>query len=81
MSITANRFPGVRAALCHNAEAAKMSRAHNDANVLVLGARFVDESDVPAILDAFLDTPFEGGRHLRRVRKIEANNQGETLDR
>jgi len=67
MSITANRSPGIRAALCHNEQTARLARAHNDANVLVMGARIIDEDTARAILRTFLDTPFEGGRHQRRV--------------
>jgi ribose 5-phosphate isomerase B len=71
MSMVANKFAKVRAALCYNAEAAQLSRAHNDANILVLGSHFVQEEDLPKILSAFLDTDFEGGRHTHRVKKID----------
>ena len=71
MSYTANRYPRVRAAVAWNADVAKLAREHNDANVLVLPARFVTEGEGVAILKAWLDTPFEGGRHARRVEKIE----------
>lgn len=71
MSYAANRHPGVRAAVSWSPEIARLSRRHNDANVLVLPARFVSESDGVDILRAWLDTPFEGGRHVRRVEKIE----------
>lgn len=67
MSIVANRFPGVRAALCHTVEAARLSRQHNDANVLALGARMVDAETALGIVAAFLETPFEGGRHQVRL--------------
>lgn len=70
MSIAANRFPQVRAALCMNASMATMARKHNNANVLVLGASLVDEAKAKAILDAWLDNAFEGGRHQRRVEKL-----------
>ena len=71
VSIAANRHPGVRAALCHNAETARLSRKHNDANVLALGARIIDEKTAKCCLRAFLDTEFEGGgRHERRVAMI-----------
>jgi RpiB/LacA/LacB family sugar-phosphate isomerase len=70
MSIAANKILGIRAALCHNAEAARLSRAHNDANVLVLGAQWVNEGEAREIVKAWLTTAFEGGRHLRRVEKI-----------
>ncbi|HTE46247.1 MAG TPA: ribose 5-phosphate isomerase B [Gemmatimonadaceae bacterium] len=71
MSYTANRHPHVRAAVAWNAEIAKLAREHNDANVLVVPARFVTEESGIEILKAWLDTPFAGGRHARRVDKIE----------
>lgn len=71
MSYTANRFPKVRAAVAWTPEIAEMSRKHNDANVLVLPARFVSEKEGLAILHKWLETNFEGGRHQRRVEKIE----------
>ena len=70
MSIAANRFPGVRAALVHDEETAKLARLHNDANVLVMGARMIEASVAEVCLDAFLTTSFEGGRHGRRVGKL-----------
>ena len=78
MSYTANRYPHVRAAVAWNAEIARLAREHNDANVLVLPARFVDDKQGVEILKSWLDTPFEGGRHARRVDKIEkkdSNNE------
>lgn len=69
-SIAANRHRGVRAALCHDAETARMSRLHNDANVLVLGGRVIAADIARECLRLFLDTPFEGGRHTRRVAKL-----------
>jgi ribose 5-phosphate isomerase B len=71
MSYTANRYPHVRAAVAWNPEIAKLSREHNDSNVLVVPARFVTEAQGVAILRTWLDTPFEGGRHARRIDKIE----------
>jgi ribose 5-phosphate isomerase B len=71
MSYTANRFPKVRAAVAWSPEIAEMARKHNDANVLVLPARFVSEAEGLAILHKWLETNFEGGRHQRRVEKIE----------
>ena len=71
MSYTANRHKGIRAALCTSAEMAEMSRAHNDANVLVLGSRILDTDIVNDVLNAWMETPFDGGRHLRRIRKID----------
>ncbi len=70
MSITANRYPGVRAALCTTLYHAQMARKHNDANVLAMGARTTHLPDAMAITDIFLKTPFEGGRHKRRVDKM-----------
>jgi len=71
MSIAANRFPHVRAALVDNPADATVTRQHNNANVLCLAANHVDSSAAPKIVDAFLSTPFEGGRHERRVEKLE----------
>lgn len=70
MSIVANKYHGVRAAVCTTEFEARMARAHNDANVLCLGQRVVGGGVAKAILDAFLLQPFEGGRHERRVQKI-----------
>ena len=70
ISIAANRFQEVRCALCTSAEMAKLARQHNDANVLALGARIVDEKTAFACVEAFLNTEFEGGRHERRVEKL-----------
>jgi ribose 5-phosphate isomerase B len=71
MSYAANRHPGVRAAVAWSPEIARLSREHNDANILVLPARFVGEDEGIDILKTWLDTPFDGGRHVRRVEKIE----------
>lgn len=71
MAYAANRHKGVRAAVVWNPEVAKLARAHNDSNVLVLPARFVTEAEGIEILRNWLDTPYEGGRHARRVTKIE----------
>jgi len=70
-SIAANRLPRVRAALCHNVKIAKLSRQHNDSNVLVLGSTFVKADLAKKIVSAWLATDFLGGRHLRRVKLIE----------
>jgi ribose 5-phosphate isomerase B len=75
MSYTANRYPHVRAAVAWNPVVAKLAREHNDANVLVLPARFVSEGEGMSILKTWLDTPFEGGRHARRVEKIEKDEK------
>lgn len=71
MSITANRFEGVRAALCTSVELAELSRSHNDANVLCLGARTQSLEEITAIIDKWLSTTWEGGRHADRLNKIE----------
>jgi len=71
MAMTANRYPGVRAALPFNEETARLCREHNDANVLALGARTLDPAVAERILVVWLETPFAGGRHARRVRKID----------
>ncbi len=70
MSIAANRHPGVRAALCHDGLTARLARQHNDANVLVLGGRLIGLETAKDCLVNFLTTPFEGGRHARRVAKL-----------
>lgn len=70
ISIAANRYAAVRAALCTNAEMAKLSREHNDANVLALGSRIIDSDTAMTCVDTFMNTPFEGGRHARRVEKL-----------
>ena len=70
MSIAANRHRQVRAALCHDADAARLTRQHNDANVLTLPGSSISEAEAQACLGAFLDTAFEGGRHARRVAKL-----------
>ena len=74
MSYAANRHPNVRAAVAWTPEIAKLAREHNDANVLVLPARFVTEAQAVEILETWLDTPFEGGRHARRIQKVELEN-------
>ena len=72
VSIAANRFSGIRAALCHDVTTAKLARLHNDANVLCLGARVIGPVVAAECLHAFLNTAFEGGRHIKRIEKIEA---------
>lgn len=72
MAIAANKVVGARAANCFSAEICALARAHNDANILTLGGRFLSEAEAEEIVQAFLDTPFEGGRHQRRVDKISA---------
>lgn len=70
MAMRANKYAFIRAALCWNEESAQLARAHNDANVLCLGARLLPENDLFAALKAFVSTPFEGGRHADRVKKL-----------
>lgn len=70
IAMTLNKHQGIRAALCWTPELARLARQHNDANVLVLPARFINPVDALTIVDAFLETPFEGGRHQRRIDKI-----------
>jgi len=72
MSIIANKFPGVRAALCHNEVTARLSREHNDANVLVMGERILGTAVALDLVKVWFETPFEGGRHQRRLDKITA---------
>ena len=76
MSITANKIRGIRAALCHDALSAQISRDHNDANVLCLSGDQVGEVLVRKIVEAWLSTEFSGGRHQRRVKKIAAVEEG-----
>lgn len=71
-AITANKHQGIRAALCWNTELASLARAHNDANILSLPSRFISVAEAEAIVRVFLDTPFDGGRHVTRVNKIPA---------
>jgi ribose 5-phosphate isomerase B len=71
MSMVANRHRGVRAALCHNLYTVRMSRLHNDANILVMGGRVIGEGLALEMVDLFLNTPFEGGRHQNRLDFID----------
>ena len=71
MAITANKVPGVRAAVAWSEETARLARQHNDANVLAIGARTTPPDDIPKIVRAWFSSTFEGGRHGDRVRKIE----------
>ena len=70
IAMTLNKHQGIRAAICWKEELAALARQHNDANVLVLPARFIDSVDALKIVDTFMSTDFEGGRHIRRVEKI-----------
>jgi ribose 5-phosphate isomerase B len=71
-AIVANRVKGVRCALCWNVESARLARAHNDANLISLGERMMTREDAVAIVDTWLMTPFDGGRHLKRIQMIDA---------
>lgn len=70
INMTVNKHPGIRGALCWDAEIARLARAHNDANVISLPARFISKEKALDFVRIFLETPFEGGRHLNRVKKI-----------
>ena len=70
ISIAANKVPGIRAALCHNAFTAQMCREHNNAQIVSMGARVIDEATALEIVDIFLNTEFAGGRHVGRVEKM-----------
>lgn len=70
IGMTLNKHQGVRAALCWQVEIARLAREHNDANVVVVPGRFIGKEEAQAIIEIFLDTPFEGGRHQRRIDKI-----------
>ena len=70
-AIVANRVPGIRCAVCWNVESARLGRAHNDANVISIGERMVSEDKARAVVDAWLNTSFEGGRHQHRIEKID----------
>ncbi len=70
IAMTLNKHQGIRAALCWTPELARLAREHNDANILVLPARFIDKDTALTIVETFLSTPFEGGRHERRIDKI-----------
>lgn len=72
VGIVANKHPGIRAAMCQIPEAARLSRLHNDANVLTIGERLIDWDTARMIIGIFLDTEFEGGRHVHRIEKIHS---------
>ena len=80
-AIVANRVRGIRCTICWNIDAARFARAHNDSNVLSIGQRLTAEGDLRAILETWLTTPFEGGRHLRRIEEIDglANDSAKDL--
>ena len=70
MSMSANKFKKIRAAVCYNKASTRLSRQHNNANIMALGARLTKRSEVKNLVNIFLSTKFEGGRHLRRVKKV-----------
>jgi ribose 5-phosphate isomerase B len=71
VAITANKHHGIRAAICWGEELAELARKHNDANIICIPARFVRDGDAEKMVDIFMNTEFEGGRHLNRVKKID----------
>jgi ribose 5-phosphate isomerase B len=71
ISIAANRFKGIRAALCTSVTHAEMARKHNNANIIAMGGRISSKEDIAKMLDLWFVTPFEGGRHIRRIEKID----------
>ena len=71
MSITANKYKGIRAGLCHFVEEAELTRKHNNSNVLCIGAKFTDKNIVEKLVKTFITTKFEGGRHFERISMIE----------
>jgi len=80
ISISANKVPGIRAALCHDHYTAKLTRLHNDANILCFGERVVGKGVIADMIEAFANTEFEGGRHAERVAKIEGCAFGANLN-
>ena len=70
MAISANKTRGIRAAVCYNAKSTRLSREHNNANIIALGSRLIKKKEAMKLIKIFLNTKFEGGRHLRRVKKI-----------
>ncbi len=70
MAISANKIRGIRAAVCYNAKSTRLSREHNNANIIALGSRLTKKKDVMKLIKIFINTKFQGGRHLRRVKKI-----------
>ncbi len=80
ISIAANKVKGIRCCCCSDAFSAKMTRAHNDANMLALGGRVIAPETAVMLVEAFLDTPFEGGRHQRRVDQITAIENGQDIE-
>ena len=79
MSVAANKIRGIRAALAYNEDAVQYTRRHNDANVLTMGAKYLNLAQAEQLVEIFLQTPFEGGRHQRRVEKIACIEKEEEL--
>ena len=73
-AMTANKHKGIRAAICWNAEIAELARQHNNANIISIPSRFLSEEKIIKIVDVFIKTGFEGGRHKRRIEKIDSND-------
>ena len=80
ISIAANKVKGIRCAHCTDSLSAEMTRRHNDSNILAMGGRVIDEETAVKLADIFLHTPFEGGRHARRIAQITALENGEALE-
>lgn len=80
ISLTANKVKGIRAAVCSESYSAKMTRMHNNANIIAFGARVVGQATAEEIVDAFLEAEYEGGRHARRVDMITAVENGESIE-
>ncbi len=78
MAIAANKVKGIRAALCLNKDMAFYARSHNDSNVLALSQKYTTEGEVGGIVKTWLETPFEGGRHERRLKKIEEEEKSKS---
>ena len=72
--MTANKHKGVRAAICWSEKIAELARQHNDANIISIPSRFLSEEEIISIIDVFIKTTFEGGRHKRRIDKIDGND-------
>ena len=70
MAISANKIKGIRAAVCYNIKSTRLSREHNNANIIALGSRLTNKNEAMKLIKIFLSTKFEGGRHLRRIKKI-----------
>ena len=70
MAISANKIKGIRAAVCYNTSSTRLSRVHNDANIIALGSRLIKKENIKKLISIFLSTKFEGGRHLKRIKKF-----------